>query len=851
MFMTKRIKISAALFCLFSLLSLSVGTMQSVFANGETVSANLTATTELKTASPIAGIVVNGASDDTVPVKLLVSNGTLSMTTTTGLSFTNGSGTPLSNPQTGSILYFSGTRSDVNAALATLHYTRNTVGTDTLEISLVNPGEVFFSGNDHLYEYVSSTLDWNAAKTAAEGLTKYGATGYLATITSQEENDFVSARLLNAGWMGAGDMGTEGTWKWVTGPENGTTFCIGNFSCTPQPGQYTNWNTNEPNDSGSNEDCGQFLAGGSGKWNDLPCSGTTLPGYVVEYGAPGDTPTVGAANIEITTSDTVAPTTPGEPTATSPTTDNTPTVSWTVSTDSGVGLKNPAYTLEWSASDTFASVSGSATTNSTSLASSALADGTWYFRVKATDGADNVATSDISGAVVIDTTNPSTPGLPSVGVEWTNDNTPTWSWTPSIDSGVGLAYIAYAVEWSQDTSFFGLGGTAGTLDDPSYMIPDGLNMSDGTWYFHVKGIDALGHESSWSDYGTVHIDTAAPVVSNVAAVSGATSGKETITWTTNEDASSKVSYGPTTSLGGVTAETNTSPRVQSHSVTLSNLIPCSIYHYTVTSVDAAGNTTTSADKSFTTAGCAGSADIISYETKPVTTTSGGSVSLDTIKVDVPKGFAEASANFQVKKINHDPALGAIGMPDDMLLAGTKVYDIKALQNGTTAITSFDKPITITLKYTDQEIDEIAESSLAIYRWDAGSGWTKLGDCTVDDDANTVTCTTQHFSTFALYGMSKSAYYSMLAANNSQAEAPDTTSTDDDQEDTDSVGAPNTATDNSSNGSKNAVRNESNTQAGILSDAAWWLAGGGLVVFGWWWLIVMRRRRKKDDSENDS
>jgi hypothetical protein len=157
-----------------------------------------------------------------------------------------------------------------------------------------------------LYEYVSSTLTWTAARDAAALLTKYGATGYLTTITSAEENAFVAARLLNAGWMGASDSVVEGVWRWVTGPEAGIQFWSGVSNGSTVGGNYANWGTGEPNDHGAGEDCAQFLAGGTGKWNDLPCTGTTLPGYVVEYGAPGDMPTVGSLDIVITT--IVAPT---------------------------------------------------------------------------------------------------------------------------------------------------------------------------------------------------------------------------------------------------------------------------------------------------------------------------------------------------------------------------------------------------------------------------------------------------------------------------------------------------------------------------------------------------------------
>lgn len=248
----------------------------------------------------IDDLQITGEDEDPVSVKLLVTSGTLEMATTTGLTFTGA--------ETGDTLYFSGSKVDVNAALASLTYTRGSTGSDTLEVSLVEPGEVFFPDNGHLYEYISSTLTWTQAEAAAEALTRYGSAGYLTTITSAEENDFVADRLENAGWMGASDAAVEDDWKWVTGPETGTSFWSGDQSGSAVGGNYENWNTGEPNDSGSNEDCGQFLAGASGLWNDLPCSGTTLPGYVVEFGAEGDLPEVAALDITITIDTDIPPT---------------------------------------------------------------------------------------------------------------------------------------------------------------------------------------------------------------------------------------------------------------------------------------------------------------------------------------------------------------------------------------------------------------------------------------------------------------------------------------------------------------------------------------------------------------
>ena len=128
-----------------------------------------------------------------------------------------------------------------------------------------------YSGNGHFYEFVSSSgITWTSAKAAAEGLNYFGLKGYLATITSAQENDFCTNKLSGDGWMGASDTDVEGTWEWVTGPEAGQTF------------SYTNWNVNQPDNFNGAEDYAQFYV--TGKWNDLPNSESSIVGYVVEYG---------------------------------------------------------------------------------------------------------------------------------------------------------------------------------------------------------------------------------------------------------------------------------------------------------------------------------------------------------------------------------------------------------------------------------------------------------------------------------------------------------------------------------------------------------------------------------------
>jgi hypothetical protein len=78
--------------------------------------------------------------------------------------------------------------------------------------------------NQHYYEVVTpASRIWDEANTDAGGKTLFGLKGYLATITSQSEQNFINGNGMY-GWIGANDKTTEGQWKWVTGPEAGTLF---------------------------------------------------------------------------------------------------------------------------------------------------------------------------------------------------------------------------------------------------------------------------------------------------------------------------------------------------------------------------------------------------------------------------------------------------------------------------------------------------------------------------------------------------------------------------------------------------------------------------------------------------
>lgn len=97
-------------------------------------------------------------------------------------------------------------------------------------------------------------------------------------------------------------------------------------------------------------------------------------------------------------------------------------------------------------------------------------------------------------------------------------------------------------------------------------------------------------------------DLTAPVISSISAGTPDTSGA-TITWTTDEAATSQVEYGPTTSYGTLT--TLGASLVTSHSVSVSGLSSNTTYHFRVASADTNGNLASSTDQTLTTSSSGG------------------------------------------------------------------------------------------------------------------------------------------------------------------------------------------------------------------------------------------------------
>jgi len=145
---------------------------------------------------------------------------------------------------------------------------------------------VLFAGTGHYYELVEDKgITWLEAKAAAEAMAHDGMPGYLATITSAAENQFLMDHILGGysdgepyfigGLQPPGSGEPGGGWQWLTG----------------EPWSYTNWKTRtgEPNDLDDgplypHEDRLEIYDDEVhyGQWNDIHHD-RPRQGYIVEF----------------------------------------------------------------------------------------------------------------------------------------------------------------------------------------------------------------------------------------------------------------------------------------------------------------------------------------------------------------------------------------------------------------------------------------------------------------------------------------------------------------------------------------------------------------------------------------
>jgi hypothetical protein len=236
---------------------------------------------------------------------------------------------------------------------------------------------------------------------------------------------------------------------------------------------------------------------------------------------------------------------------------------------------------------------GSSTTLDSSLTTSHSVDlpgltsqTTYHYRVRGADG-EVPANEASSGDYTFTTPDITAPGISNVNATNITGTSSTVSWTTDETAS---SQVEYGLTTSYDSS---------TTLDSSLATTHSVNLtgltSQTTYHYRAISFDDSGNSTYSGDYTFTTADITAPGISNVNATK-ITGTSATVSWTTDETASSQVEYGLTATYGSRTAWD--SKRVNDHSVDLAGLASGSTYHYRVISIDAANNRAVSEDYTF-------------------------------------------------------------------------------------------------------------------------------------------------------------------------------------------------------------------------------------------------------------
>src|SRR3989339_246266 len=124
-------------------------------------------------------------------------------------------------------------------------------------------------------------------------------------------------------------------------------------------------------------------------------------------------------------------------------------------------------------------------------------------------------------------------------------------------------------------------------------------LSRQTYHYKARSVDESGNEEVYGDYlFTTLADTTPPIITNIR-MTGIESSSTSVTWTTDEPATSQVVYGESESYGNLTVpEANLAIN---HRVDITGLFGNTRYHFRTISADENMNKTISDDNVFTTA----------------------------------------------------------------------------------------------------------------------------------------------------------------------------------------------------------------------------------------------------------
>ncbi len=260
----------------------------------------------------------------------------------------------------------------------------------------------------------------------------------------------------------------------------------------------------------------------------------------------------------------------------------------------------------------------SAWSTSTSAQINGIGNGWHDFYVKARDLVGNEDPTPATRHFAVDLSAPAPPSVTDDG-DYTNDTTQLHAAWSASDPESGITGYQYAIRRVGDDFLIADWQPAGTNTD---VTRTGLSLENGkTYYFAVKATNGVDLTSVEGRSNGIRVDLNAPQISNIATVPSQT--QCTITWDTDEPATSQVEYGLGQNYG--TVSPLDTALVTRHSVHITGLDDLAGYHFVVKSRDAAGNEAVSDDQTFSTAGLP---DLTAYALQaPISTYCGQNVQL--------------------------------------------------------------------------------------------------------------------------------------------------------------------------------------------------------------------------------
>ncbi len=212
-------------------------------------------------------------------------------------------------------------------------------------------------------------------------------------------------------------------------------------------------------------------------------------------------------------------------------------------------------------------------------------DTKYYFRVLSKDENGNQATSSNSNFTTISSPDTKLPVISAISANVTATAATIHWTTDKLCTG--------QINYGKTSSYGSSSALSQTLVTQHTVDLSGLS-SDTTYHYRVRSKDSSGNEVVSSDmqFKTSPEDKIAPKISGVTyeiSDNTTTSWEITITWVTDEPASSEVQYGTSQDdLDDTSGEQDTTTRKLSHSVSI-DLDPDIKYYYKVISKDSQGN----------------------------------------------------------------------------------------------------------------------------------------------------------------------------------------------------------------------------------------------------------------------